>query len=198
MNYFSTDWHLGHSNILRYDGRPFKTIEEMDHVILGNVVGQLKKGDSLYYLGDFALTRSPNAMEGYMKALAYTEANFFFIKGNHDKKDTIKLYQKYGTYLGEQKKIRIPDTDVSDGEQEIILNHYAMRVWDKSHHGAWHLYGHSHDGLEHTPWGKSMDCSVVSAGRIKGSYEAFEYQEIKKIMKKREVKIIDHHKSGRL
>jgi len=170
----------------------------MNSVILGNIVSQLKKGDSLYYLGDFGFTRVSNDLEGWMKTLAYTEAELFFIKGNHDKRDTIKLYQKYGIYLGEQKKIKIPDEDVSDGLQEIVLNHYAMRVWDKSHHGVWHLYGHSHDGLEHTPWGKSMDCSVVSAGRIKGSYEAFEYQEIKDIMKKRQLKIIDHHTPNRV
>jgi hypothetical protein len=24
-----------------------------------------------------------------------------------------------------------------------VLCHYAMRVWNRSHHGAWHLYGHS-------------------------------------------------------
>lgn len=165
----------------------------MDHVILGNVTSQLKKGDDLYYLGDFALTRSQNAMEGYMKALAYTEANLFFIKGNHDKRDTIKLYQKYGTYLGEQKKIKTPDDKAHEGVQEIVLNHYAMRVWDKSHHGVWHLYGHSHDGLEHTPWGKSMDVGVPSANRILGRYDIFSYSEIKNIMNSREIKIIDHH-----
>lgn len=184
--YFSSDFHLGHSNVIKYDKRPFKTVEEMDLTIITNTTSTLKKGDNFYYLGDFALTRSPNAMEGYMKALALTEANLFFIRGNHDKKDTIKLYQKYGTYLGEQKKIRV-------GEQEIVLNHYAMRVWEKSHHSCWHLYGHSHDSLEHTPWGKSMDCSIVTASRIKGSYELFSYSEIKEILDKRPIKVIDHH-----
>jgi calcineurin-like phosphoesterase family protein len=165
----------------------------MDHEIISNIVKRLQKGDDFYYLGDFALTKSKNAMEGYMKALVYTEANLFFIKGNHDKHDTIKLYERYGTYLGEQKKIKIEDKNARGGIQEIVLNHFAMRVWDKSHHGAWHLYGHSHDGLEREVWGKSMDVGAPSAYRILEEYTIFSYQEVKDIMAGREVKVIDHH-----
>jgi calcineurin-like phosphoesterase family protein len=184
-NYFSSDFHLGHANIIKYDKRPFKSVQEMDERIIKNVCTLLKPGDNLYYLGDFALTDS-NKAEGHMKAIAYMGANLFFIKGNHDKRDTIKLYQKYGTYLGEQKKIKV-------GEREVVINHYAMRVWDKSHHGCLHLYGHSHDALEHTAWGRSMDCSIITAYRIKGEYTLFEFEEIAHILDKREIKVIDHH-----
>ena len=36
-------------------------------------------------------------------------------------------------------------------EQDIVLCHYAMRVWQKSHYGAWMLYGHSHGTLPDNP-----------------------------------------------
>src|SRR5688572_11610448 len=68
--YFSSDWHLGHANIIKYDGRPFKSVDEMDLAIINNVTGQLQDGDNLYYLGDFCMTRTKNDMEGHMKALA--------------------------------------------------------------------------------------------------------------------------------
>ncbi len=197
--FFSTDWHLGHANVIRFDKRPFKDVEEMDHTIISNAVARLSKGDDFYYLGDLALTRSKNAMEGFLKALAYTEANLFFIKGNHDKNDTIKLYERYGTYLGEQKKIKVADADIDGGFQEIVLNHFPMRSWDKSHHGAWLLYGHEHDGLDKHGnfWGRSMDCSVVSAYRILGSYTIFSYGEIKPILTKRDIKFSGHHTGER-
>lgn len=189
--HFSSDWHLGHANILKYDKRPFKTIDEMDHVIISNVCSQLKKGDNLYFLGDFALTRSVNTMEGHMKALALTEANLFFIKGNHDKKDTVRLYQKYGTYLGEQKKIKFL---VKGIEQEAVLNHYAMRVWDKSHHGVWHLYGHSHHTLPDLEDSLSIDVGIN--GR---NYHLMTENDVWELMQKKKFKPIDHHgKTGRL
>ena len=70
-----------------------------------------------------------------------------------------------------------------------------MRVWNKSHHGAYHLYGHSHDSMEDKEWGKSMDVGVDSAFRILGEYRPFSFDEIKGILDKRELYTIDHHEN---
>jgi len=40
----------------------------------------------------------------------------------------------------------------------VVLCHYAMRTWDRSHYGSYHLYGHSHGKLERHGW--SMDVGV--------------------------------------
>ena len=42
----------------------------------------------------------------------------------------------------------------------IALMHYAMRVWDRSHHGSWHLYGHSHGSLPPLVGKFSFDAGV--------------------------------------
>jgi calcineurin-like phosphoesterase family protein len=44
--------------------------------------------------------------------------------------------------------------------QPIVLCHYAMRVWNRAHHGAWHLYGHSHGKLPEAPTSLSMYVGV--------------------------------------
>jgi len=190
MDYFSADWHLNHANIIKYDGRPFKTVEQMNEVILHNVCSTLKRGDSLYFLGDFALARNMTQVESQMQILASTGAQLFFIKGNHDKKDTIKLYQKHGTYLGEQKKIAITDVTKPDGRQEIVLNHYRMDVWDKSHHGVWHLHGHSHHSLPERNNARCMDVGINGSWY---NYNVLDYPTVGKHMATKNWQPIDHH-----
>lgn len=196
MDYFSSDWHLGHANIIKYDNRPFKTVDEMDAAIIKNICSTLKAGDALYFLGDFAFVRDANRLEELMKTFAWTAANLYFIKGNHDGRDTIRLYEKYGTYLGEQKKIKILDEDAQDGKQEIVLNHYRMDVWDKSHHGSWHLHGHSHHTLPERPTARCIDIGINGKGY---DYHPLSYEQVKKYMKEKTFVPIDHHgKTGRI
>jgi len=96
--------------------------------------------------------------------------NKFFIKGNHDKKDTIQLYEKYGTYLGQLNEIEI-------NKQHIVLCHYSMNVWNRSHHGSWHLFGHSHGGLIDNPNSLSIDIGINC-----NNYYPIEFEEIENKM----------------
>jgi len=41
---------------------------------------------------------------------------------------------------------------------KIVLCHYAMRTWNRSHKGAWMLFGHSHGELNGDS--QSMDVGV--------------------------------------
>jgi len=183
--FFSSDYHLRHANILKYDKRPYNNITEHDEAIINNHNSIVGKNDDFIFLGDFCFDRKRSTIEWLLSRL---NGNLYFIKGNHDKKDIIQAYQKYGTYLGEQAMIKVGDEYSS--AQNIVLNHFSMRVWDKSHHGAWCLYGHSHGSLEHTQWGKSMDVGIMM-----NNYKPFSFFEIKNILDKRNIKVIDHHSS---
>lgn len=178
MNYFSSDWHLQHRNILTYDPRPFNTIEEHDETIINNYNSTVKAKDNFYFLGDFAFCHDDKKIESYLSRLG---GNKFFIRGNHDHTRTRKLFSKYGTYLGEQSKVKIEG-------QEIVLNHYKMYVWDKKHHGTWHLYGHSHGTAEHFENGKSFDVGINCS-----NYFPIEFSTVKNIIDKRVDTLNDHH-----
>lgn len=145
MIYFTADSHFGHANILRYCHRPFSTIDEMDETIIANWNFIVNSGDTVYHLGDFAF-RNPLQ---YRKRL---KGNIVLIRGNHDFKRikgkcNIDLFESIHDLL----EIRIND-------QPIVLCHYAMRVWSKSHFNSWQLYGHSHNTLDE--YGKTYDVGV--------------------------------------
>ena len=177
-SFFASDWHLGHSNIIKYDKRPFKSIEEMNETIITNHNKVVTYEDDWYFLGDFAFNKDKKIVEEWMNRII---GNKFFIRGNHDHSDTRKLYAKYGTYLGEQAEIQIEG-------QSIVLNHYAMRVWNKSHRGAWHLYGHSHHSLPEEPNSLSFD-----VGCNGWNYEPLSFERVKEKMSKKTWRAIDHH-----
>ena len=67
-----------------------------------------------------------------------------------------------------------------------------MRVWNKSHHGSWHLYGHSHYSLDKREGtiGKSFDIGVDNPVC---NYSPLSLQEVANIMNKKPIQEIDHH-----
>ena len=66
MNYFTSDLHLGHRNIIRLCNRPFATIEEMDETLIRNWNAKVTNGDTVYILGDL-LFRNEKPAEEYLK-----------------------------------------------------------------------------------------------------------------------------------
>ena len=55
MYFFTADEHFGHKNIIKYCNRPFKTVEEMDAVIIENHNKTVTNQDTVVHAGDFTL-----------------------------------------------------------------------------------------------------------------------------------------------
>lgn len=50
--FFTSDLHFGHENVLRFDSRPFATVEEMDSELIRRWNAKVGRGDLVYVLGD--------------------------------------------------------------------------------------------------------------------------------------------------
>jgi len=112
----------------------------------------VSKGDLVYHLGDVAWWKAA-WKEEIPKLIKRLNGQIYLIKGNHDKMIATK-HKDLFTAIKKLHRIKI-------AEQTVVLCHFAMRVWHRSHHNSWHLYGHSHGELPGQ--GKSfdvgMDCS---------------------------------------
>jgi calcineurin-like phosphoesterase family protein len=175
--YFTSDWHLYHANIIKYSHRPFADTVEMNQVILDNLNSKVEEDDWLYFLGDMAFVRDEQILINWLDKVRCK--NIAFIKGNHDRAAS-KIRDRFFWYR-DMMEIEVEN-------QPIVLCHYAMRVWNKSHHGAWQLYGHSHGSLPDDPNALSMDVGVDT-----NNFQPYSMDDIRLIMSKKTFKPIDHH-----
>lgn len=172
--FFSADTHFGHKNIIKYSNRPFETVEEMDNTIIKNWNLLVGPDDVVYHLGDMGLCSSGKLRQ----ILNKLNGRIHLIRGNHEKsaEDCKACFE----WIKDYYELEVPDPDAYRGTRFIVLFHYAMRVWNASHYGTWHLYGHSHAELEDIPSSLSFDVGMDSH-----AFKPISYSEVKKIMGKK-------------
>jgi hypothetical protein len=96
---------------------------------------------------------------GYPRLLHEAPGHLFL---GHESEDLtsflqIAMLNGWGGYILTQADYL---AEISIHGQPVVISHYAMRVWNRSHHGAWQLYGHSHGNLPDTSTSLSMDVGV--------------------------------------
>lgn len=184
--YFTSDTHYGHKNIIRYSNRPFNDVPEMDTKMIENWNSVVKPEDTVFHLGDFAFAEE-DRIDWIVSQL---NGQKFLIYGNHDKaiKKSKKIQSRFG-WCKDYYELYVEDAEVSGGKQLIVLCHYAMVVWNKSHRGSWMLHGHSHGNLKYPFIGRIMDAGVDPQG-----YFPISYDQVKaKMHAIKNVSNLDHH-----
>lgn len=176
--FFTADSHWSHANILGYCNRPFATIEEMNETLIRNWNTVVNCTDTVYHLGDFAWNHSGSKYDT-RNIRRRLNGNILFIRGNHD--EDISQYRDCFGWIKDVAMVQV-------NNQEIFLSHYAHRVWPKSCHSAWHLYGHSHGSLPDDPNSLSFDCGVDCH-----NYHPVSFGQVQRLMAKKEWKPKEHH-----
>ena len=130
MNYWWTsDYHFSHFNIIRYCKRPFKTAEEMNETIIRRHNEKVKPDDTVFFLGDFIFKGGKEGgIEKYRQFEKRLNGKFIFIKGNHDRNNSLrtiitKMYIHYGS-------------------KDITMTH---RAEDADPNVPWNFCGHVHE-----------------------------------------------------
>jgi calcineurin-like phosphoesterase family protein len=172
MYFFTSDEHYGHENrngsgIIKYCHRPFKDMSDMIKCLIDNHNEVVSTSDTVIHAGDFSFL-SPSRTTELIECL---NGYHIFIQGSHDK--SIKRLSKSGKidYRGHRLELSI-------NNKFIVIDHYCLRTWARSHYNSWHLFGHSHGRLE--PIGKSWDIGVDN-----NNFYPVSFDQIVKIMETR-------------
>lgn len=227
MKWFTSDLHLNQKNIVKNLSnwahadpeslRDFADEQEMSMHIIDKINDYVKENDELYILGDIYFGRDIAEIEYYIRKIKCKTRHLIF--GNHDYllshdrnlPRTLRTFTTAKHYDEIRMTYPLPGTDPNrdkwKGKQMIVISHYAMRVWNKSHHGSWMLYGHSHaslDDLEKNSGiekkvntyyneNKTMDVGVDNIKRLFGEYRPISFDELLTIMNNKKDIYIDHH-----
>ena len=155
MYFFTADEHYGHTNIIRYCNRPFGSIDEMNRELIKRHNEVVCKDDRVVHAGDFTLHNRKTAH----LYISQFNGQHIFLSGSHDR------WLKGERFIWEKK---------IEG-QYVIVCHYAMRTWPKSHYGSWQLYGHSHGKL--TPERFQYDIGVDN-----NDFYPVSFEQLKRIL----------------
>lgn len=177
-NWFTSDTHFGHENIIRYSNRPYKDKYEMDESVIVNWNSKVQPGDNVFHGGDIFFCKKERAIQ----ILSRLNGNITLIAGNHDKAilrdvDFIKRFHKVVEYL-----------ELSIEGQKIVISHYPMMTWNGSSRGAWMLHGHCHGNLKYP-----FEAKLHDIGIDPNNYFPLSFEDLKRILDKKNISVIDHH-----
>lgn len=121
MEYFISDLHFDHKNILKFERVEFKTIEDHNEFIIASINSVVTKLDTLYILGDIGDDL------GLIKRI---NGRKILIMGNHDKKSK-------DLYKGYFDEVYNHPLYIS---RRVILSHIPVPVTS----GTLNVHGHLH------------------------------------------------------
>ena len=142
--FFTADLHFGHENVIRFDNRPFETVEEMDAELIRRWNAKVGKGDLIYVLGDMIWKTRNSDAETLIRSL---NGQIILIKGNHDRflhnakaKNALAGVKDYDDIC-----VKLED----DTDRRVVLCHYYIPFYNGHRWQAVHLHGHSHNSEEY-------------------------------------------------
>ncbi len=117
-----SDTHFDHKNIIKYCGRPFVDVKEMNRILLRNWNNTVRNEDKVYFLGDASFGKHSRGVFYWISKL---NGRIVYIRGNHER---ITLGRNY--HILEYKGYK------------FMLVH---KPEDVDRFDGWIIHGHTHN-----------------------------------------------------
>jgi len=174
--FVTSDHHFGHENIIRFCNRPFADAQEMDQAMISKWNAIVGPGDIVYHLGDFTLTDN---LSPWVSALTF--GGLKIVPGGHDyrwlKRFDSERFGKKVELLPPLVTLEFPSG--KKWPHVVVLCHYPMLSWDRSHYGSLHLHGHSHGTILDSQSGdRQLPPGQKQGRRIDIGVDSWEFQPV--------------------
>ena len=137
-NFYISDLHLGHANVIGFDNRPFESVEDMETEIIWRWNNRVAPQDTVYIIGDFSWKTNKD----WIPVLNRLEGRKVLIRGNHDPKHIDGRLRKMFDDVKDYKEI-------SDNGRKVCMCHFPIMFYNHSHSpNSYMLCGHVHTTKE--------------------------------------------------
>lgn len=180
--FFSSDWHVGHANVIEFDKRPFKDVDHMHRVLINNYNNTVPENGLCYFLGDMGLCKS----DTLKKIIDELNGTKILILGNHDR-NTYSMYANgfdvvlnAGIFYIGDKRISISHCPLPGIKREDITGMKGAKEGEHWHGESknqmfmsfdnsvdFHIHGHIHSGphcSKERETNKQFDVGVAANG----------------------------------
>ena len=137
--FFIADLHFGHKDVIAFDHRPFKDVEEMETEMICKWNAKVSRDDHVFVIGDmFGGVTTAHACE----IVHSLNGRIHLIRGNHDPRGQVfeSLFEDVAVYKQIQVRVR-------GVKQRVILRHRLLPIFKGHDEGVVMLYGHTHDSI---------------------------------------------------
>ena len=159
--YIVADLHFGHSNIIKYENRPFANVNEMDTSLIELWNSTVGKDDLVYVLGDFTISRRMELIKNLVEQL---HGRKILIMGNHDTRKP-RDYIECGFEVATKKPMMV--------EPGVIFMHEPFEDPNLIAENYIYFFGHVH--ANHSLMDDYPNCMCVSIERI--NYRPVDFDE---------------------
>lgn len=147
--YLWADPHFGHKNIIKYENRPFSSVEEMDEALINNWNSVVSKDSIGIMLGDLSF----HSISKTSDIVQRLNGTLWLITGNHDSA-SLELYKSMGFYHVYDKPVIYMDY--------FILSHKPLYINENMPYI--NIFGHVHSQKQYVDFSTQSYC--VSVERI--------------------------------
>lgn len=140
--WFMSDLHYNHANVIKFNNRPFNSVEEMNTYIETELIEKVGPNDIIFDMGDLFWKTDEDSMKQVIKSASPKE--WYKILGNHDNWNVYKVSDigKMFTLISDLLEINV---NYQGKNYKLVLCHYPMVSWRDKSRGSLMISGHCVD-----------------------------------------------------